>query len=66
MESFADTESNSLSLTKLRASKGFGIGLPFRDFIDLSNQKFNVQITSDVDSNAPYIMYMYFHSMTTV
>ena len=66
VESFADTESNSLSLTKLRASKGFGIGLPFRDFIDLSNQKFNVQITSDVESNAPYIMYMYFHSMTSV
>ena len=66
VESFADTESNSLSLAKLRASKGYGIGLPFRDFIDLSNQKFNVQITSDVESTAPYIMYMYFHSTSDV
>ena len=66
IQSFADTGSNSASITKLRANSGWGIGLPFRDFIDLSNQKFNVQITTDVQSTAPYILYMYFHSTASV
>lgn len=66
IQSFADTGSNNVSITKLRANSGWGVGLPFRDFIDLSNQKFNVQLTTDVQSTAPYILYMYFHSTASV
>jgi hypothetical protein len=66
IQSFADTGSNNASITKLRANSGWGVGLPFRDFIDLSNQKFNVQLTTDVQSTAPYILYMYFHSTASV
>lgn len=61
IQSFAETGSNSASINRLRANAGWGLGLPFRDFIDLSNQKFNVQLTCDV-SSGPYILYMYFHS----
>lgn len=61
IQSFAETGSNSASINRLRANQGWGLGLPFRDFIDLSNQKFNVQLTCDV-SSGPYILYMYFHS----
>ena len=67
--SFADTGSNMVRLAKLGAGEGYGIGLQFGTteeplFIDLSNQKFNVQITSDIAEN--YNIYMYFHSVTSI
>ena len=45
----------------------FGIGLSFPP-VDLSNQKFNIQITNSNNSiNAtPYIIYMYFHSLVNL
>ena len=69
IDSFADTGSNDISLELLEASKGYGIGLQFGtasapSFIDLSNQKFNLQITSDIAEG--YILYMFFHSVATV
>ena len=66
LQSLSDGKSNRLSLLNLRANKGYGIGLDFRDFIDLSNQKFNVQLVSDVQSTDKYIMYMYFHSLLSI
>jgi hypothetical protein len=63
LQSFSSDGNNSISLNKLRSNKGWGIGLNFGDFIDLSKQKFNVQITSEVQSTDKYIMYMYFHSL---
>lgn len=69
IESFANTGSNMIRLSKLEARKGYGIGLQFGTtgdplFIDLSNQKFNVQITSDISEN--YNIYMYFHSVASM
>jgi len=69
IDSFANTGASNISLAKLEASKGFGLGLQFGtasqpSFIDLSNQKFNVQITSDIAES--YILYMYFHSVTNI
>ena len=66
IQSFADSGSNGVSLDKLKANDSFGIGLNFRDFIDLSNQKFNVQLVSGMQSNNPYILYMYFHSVVSM
>lgn len=45
----------------------FGIGLSFPP-VDLSNQKFNIQINSDMASlsTTPYIIYQYFHSSIQV
>lgn len=69
IESFANTGSNMIRLSKLQALQGYGVGLQFGTvaeplFIDLSNQKFNVQITSDISDN--YNIYMYFHSMASM
>ena len=66
LNSFSSDGNNSLSLVDLRADKGWGIGLSFSEFIDLSQQKFNIQLTSGVESTNQYIMYMYFHSLLTV
>jgi len=43
-------------------NNGYGIGLNFDDEVDLSNQKFNLQVSSGISSAAPMILYMYFHS----
>lgn len=40
IQSFADTGSNSASITKLRANSGWGIGLPFRVFVEQNNLTF--------------------------
>lgn len=44
--------------------KGFGIGLLFNGMVDLRNQKFNVQIRSNIQED--YIMRMYFLSMLSM
>jgi len=48
------------SITKT-SDKGYGIGLNFNGNVDLRNQKFNLQIKSNIQR--PYFMYMYFLSM---
>jgi len=64
IDSFADTGRNAMSPVKLADNNGFGVGLNFGgEPIDLSNQKFSVQLSSDISSATPMIIYMYFHSM---
>lgn len=62
IDSFLDTGRNSLSLQNLANNNGFGIGLDLGSAIDLSNQKFSLQVDSDLSSANPLIAYMYFHS----
>lgn len=66
IQSFRQTGLNNASLDNLKANSGFGVGLAFDDFVNLSNQKFNVQITSGVKSTNPYIIYLYFHSLISI
>jgi hypothetical protein len=40
----------------------FGIGLDFNDTVDLTNEKFSVQVKSDVASGHEYLLYLYFNS----
>lgn len=64
IDSFVDTGRNALSTNKLADNNGFGVGLNFGDEpIDLSNQKFSIQLTSGISSASPMVIYMYFHSM---
>ncbi len=56
-------ESNSAQLQKLSSNKGFILGLNWGAMVDLSNQKFNIQLQTDIDNLEPYIMYMFFHSV---
>jgi len=62
LESFHSAGVNNMSLERLKSNDGFGIGLDFGNYIDLSNQKFNLQLNSQVNS-VPYVIYMYFHSI---
>ena len=68
LESFKDIDSNDASLVKLKANKSYGIGLDFGagQYIDLSNQKFNIQIQSAISSSDPYVMFCYFHSIISL
>tara|TARA_R110002110_G_scaffold41120_3_gene130995 strand:- start:3404 stop:4534 length:1131 start_codon:yes stop_codon:yes gene_type:complete len=63
IDSFGNSGHNQMMLDTFRANNGFGIGLHFQGFIDLSKQRFGVQLTSDVDNTKPMNIYMYFHSM---
>tara|TARA_R100001440_G_scaffold60073_1_gene79818 strand:+ start:178 stop:1317 length:1140 start_codon:yes stop_codon:yes gene_type:complete len=65
--SFYDTGKNVLTANNLADNDGFGIGLDFDDFIDLRNQRFSLQITSGINSQADNLLiYMYFHSVLSV
>ena len=67
IESLQDTGANSMSVNKLNNNNGYGMGLRFGgDFIDLRNQKFNIQVNSALSSNTPMILYMYFHSQVSL
>jgi hypothetical protein len=46
---------------------GYGVGLRMDGgTIDLTNQKFSVQIDSDVSNNQPLIMSMFFHTVLEI
>jgi len=63
IDSFGNSGHNQMMLDTFRSNNGFGIGLHFQGFIDLSQQRFGVQLTSDVDNQKPMNIYLYFHSM---
>ncbi len=48
------------SLQRVEANQGYGIGLNFENFLDLSTQKFTTQITSEVVNTNPYTAFFYF------
>ena len=66
IDSFSNTGHNQALLDTFRGNGGFGVGLHFQGFTDLSNQRFSLQLTSDITNNAPYNVYMYFHSVVQV
>ena len=66
LEGLSSGMSNSQDLTKISSNESFITGLNWGSYIDLSQQKFNVNINSEIVSNEPYIMFMYFHSIINV
>ena len=66
LEGLQTGTSNSIGLNRLASNNGFITGLNWNSYIDLSNQKFNVNLTSDISNVEPYIMFMYFHSIINV
>lgn len=66
IDSFLDTGRNALSTSELANNNGRGVGLDFGQVIDLSQQRFSLQLTSDVSSSNPLIAFMYFHSFIEV
>jgi len=64
LESFGSKD-NSLTLSRINGNKAFGVGTAFNGlgYINLSNQKFNVKLESDVKSSDPYNAYLFFHGI---
>ena len=66
IDSFEETGHQQVSLDTLRNNQGFGVGQAFSGFTDLSNQRFSVQLVSDIDNTRPMNIFLYFHSMIQV
>ena len=63
INSIIDNGHNSVSGSRFGTNENFITGLAFNGYVDLSNQKFSVQIKSSADNDIPYNVYMYFHSI---
>ena len=66
IDSFKDTGHNQVMLDTFRGNQGFGVGVDFTGFTDLSQQRFGVQLTSNILPTNPYNIYLYFHSLIQV
>ena len=55
------TGHNQVAKDTFRANQGFGLGLPFDSLVDLSKNRFTVQIASGAN-NRPSSAFLYFHS----
>jgi len=56
---------NATTMAKLDASKSFMLGLDFGNMVDLTNQKFNIQIESE-NNNVPFLMFSYYSSIISL
>ena len=66
IDSFSNTGHNQANLDTFRGNGGWGVGLNFQGFTDLSQQRFGLQLTSNITNLSPYNVYMYFHSVVSV
>jgi hypothetical protein len=54
---------NSCNPNALASNKGWGLGLDFGQFVDLSQSKIGINLKSDISSANPYTLYMYFSGL---
>ena len=66
IDSIVDNGHNMVSGSRFNSNKSFITGLAFNGYVDLSNQKFSVQVKSKADNVTPYNIYLYFHSIMSV
>ena len=66
IDSFENTGENQMMLDTFRGNQGFGVGLQFRELINLSNQKFTMNVTSNILNNIPMSTFFYFHSALSI
>lgn len=67
IEAMGDTGRNSLAIPDQDNTTGYGVGLKMSGgTIDLTNQKFSVQIDSAISNSRPLVYYMYFHTLLQV
>lgn len=66
VESIGDTGHNRVHANRWK-SNFFGCGLNWGSMVDLTNQKFNIQLkTTDVSNARPFLVNMYFHSVISL
>lgn len=66
IESIANTGHNQASLNALRTNDGYLLGVSFDDIVDLTNQNFNIQLTSDISVANPFLFYQIFHGVSNL
>lgn len=66
IDSILDNGHNMVSGNRFADNKNFITGLGFNGYVDLSSQKFTVQIKSKADNVNAFNIYMYFHSIMSV
>jgi len=66
LDSLKSAGVHQVSPNNIKGNSVFGIGQNFGQAVDLSNQKFGVQVKSSAGTNNAYIMYQYFHSQISV
>lgn len=57
---------NNAGLNVLASNDGYGMGLSFGSFVDLSASKISVRIESAVSNTLPYTAYMFFSGVLTL
>jgi len=63
----AEIDANQSSIGLLKSNDSYGVGVNFNQFVNLENQRFGIELQSQVgSSNKVYIMYAYFHSLIQV
>tara|TARA_R110002096_G_scaffold84376_1_gene194816 strand:- start:260 stop:1456 length:1197 start_codon:yes stop_codon:yes gene_type:complete len=57
---------NNIRGDLLGANDSFVAGLDFGQVVDLSKQKFNIQIDSQISSDDPFLVFSYYHSLVSL
>tara|TARA_R110000803_G_scaffold89107_3_gene156251 strand:- start:3766 stop:4941 length:1176 start_codon:yes stop_codon:yes gene_type:complete len=65
-DSIGSSSHSSATLLRTRMNDGFGVGLDFGALMDLSKQRFNIQLNSDISNISPYTMNMFFHGIQSL
>lgn len=63
LQSLNFTSQTSVNLENIQANKSYLLGLRWSSPVSLANNKFNIQLTTDISSTDQYVMFSYFHSV---
>ena len=66
LSSFGEMDKNKMTLRNLSCNNSFGIGLDFAEPVDLTQTSFNIQMNAEATASAPYVIYMFFHSLISL
>ena len=66
IDSMNSDGSNDCSLENVSANLSTILGLNWDSAVDLSDQKFNINIETDITNTNPFIMFSYFHSLKKI
>lgn len=66
LKSLSNMKVNSFGQDKIKANEAYGLGVNFNEYIDLSSNKFGLNLTSNIASTDPYIAYLYFHGQISL
>ena len=67
VESLKRGGANEVNMESYSANKGYILGLDFNgDYIDLSSNKFSVNLKSNSSNLNPHLVYLYFHTLLVI